>query len=105
MTPRSETVPRWVLLAILIALGANTLASAMTGVTIDLMRSRTEFAQAVRAHDLRILPYYQALAYSVATTAVLAYLWPIFAYFRCDPSQAAPLAVQRRSINAPAVIA
>ncbi|HSP99147.1 MAG TPA: adenylate/guanylate cyclase domain-containing protein, partial [Candidatus Dormibacteraeota bacterium] len=105
MTPRSETVPRWVLLALLIALGANMLASTMTGVTIDLMRSRTAFAQAVRMHDLRILPYYQALAYSVATTVVLAYLWPIFAYFRCDPSQAAPLVVQRRSINAPAVIA
>ena len=105
MTPRSETVPRWILLATLIALGANMLASAMTGVTIDLMRSRTEFALAVRAHDLAILPYYQGLAYALATIAIYAYLWPIFVYFRCDPSQAAPLVVQRRTVNAPAVIA
>lgn len=104
-TPRSETVPRWVLLALLIALGANVLAAAMTGVTIDLMRSRSAFAEAVRAHDLRILPYYQAVAYALATTAVVTYLWPIFVYFRCDPAQAAPPVVQRRSINAPAVIA
>ncbi len=105
MTPRSETVPRWVLLAILIALGANTLASAMTGVTIDLMRSLSPFAQEVRARDLQLLPYYQTLGYVLATTAVLTYLWPVFAYFRCDPAQAAPTVVQRRSINAPAVIA
>ena len=105
MIPRSETVPRWILLATLIALGANMLASAMTGVTIDLMRSRTEFALAVRAHDLAILPYYQGLAYVLATVAIYAYLWPIFVYFRCDPSQAAPLVVQRRTVNAPAVIA
>ena len=102
---RSETVPRWVLLALLIALGANTLASSMTAVTIDLMRSHSAFAQEVRVHDLKLLPYYQTLGYVVATTAILIYLRPLFAYFRCDPSQAAPEVVQRRSINAPAVIA
>lgn len=105
MTPRSETIPRWVLLAIAIALGANTLASAMTRITIDLMRSRTPFAEAVRLQDLQILPYYQTAAYAVATAAVLTYLWPLFIFFRCDPAQAAPLVVQRRSINAPAVVA
>ncbi|MBX3025504.1 adenylate/guanylate cyclase domain-containing protein [bacterium] len=105
MTARSETVPRWTLLAIVIALGANTLASAMTRITIDLMRSRTPFAEAVRLQDLRILPYYQAIAYAVATTAVLAYLWPIFAFFRCDAAQTAPPVVQRRALNAPAVVA
>jgi hypothetical protein len=89
----------------LIALGANYLASAMTGITIDLMRSRSDFAEAVRVNDLRILRYYQPIAYFVATTIVVAYLWPIFTYFRCDPSQAAPPVVQRRSINAPAAIA
>ena len=105
MTPRSETVPRWVLLAMLIALGANYLASAMTGITIDLMRSRSDFAEAVRVNDLRLLHYYQPIAYLAATAIVVAYLWPIFTYFRCDPSQAAPPVVQRRSINAPAAIA
>jgi adenylate cyclase len=105
MTPRRESVPRWLILATLIALGANLLASAMTGVTIDLMRSRTPFALAVRAHDLELLPWYQGVAYPAATVAIYAYLWPIFVYFRCDPAQAAPVVVQRRTVNAPAVIA
>lgn len=104
-TRRSEAVPRWILLATLIALGANLLATAMTGVTIDLMRSRTPFALLVRERDLQILPYYQGLAYTLAIVAIYTYLWPIFVYFRCDPSQAAPASVQRRTVNAPAVIA
>lgn len=52
MTHRRETVPTWVLLGALITLAANVLASAMTGVTVGLMRSMSEFAEAVRAHDL-----------------------------------------------------
>ena len=74
-SPRSETVPRWALLAVLIALGANSLASTMTGVTIDLMRSHSAFAQAVRAHDLRLLQYYQGIGYLLATIAVLTFAY------------------------------
>lgn len=72
MTRPSETVPRWALLALLIALAANGLAAAMTRVTIDLMRSHTPFAEAVRAHDLRLLVYYQPLAFVLAPAVLLA---------------------------------
>src|SRR5262249_34722080 len=61
--------------------------------------------EAVRANDLRILRYYQPLAFTLAPAVLVAYLWPIIRYFRCDPSQAAPPVVQRRSLNGPAVIA
>ena len=105
MTRRPERVPGWLLLVILIALGANLLAGAMTGVTIDLMRSRTPFALAVREHDLSLLPSVQAVGYSAATTAILAYLWPLIAFFRGDPTAPASPRVQRRAINAPVVVA
>ena len=52
MMARREAVPRWVIIGTLIALGANVLASTMTAVTIDLMRSMTDFAEAVRERDL-----------------------------------------------------
>lgn len=104
---RGDPAPAWALLlfVLLIALGANLLASAMTGVTIDLMRSRTPFALAVRAHDLRILPVYQAIGYPAAIAAVLAYLWPLLAHLRGDAAAPAPPIAQRRALNAPAVIA
>lgn len=105
MPPRSERLPGWLLLVLLIALGANLLAGAMTGVTIDLMRSPTAFALAVREHDLRILPFYQAIAYSGAIAVVLGYLSPLLAFYRGDPSLPASPLVQRRAVNAPVVIA
>lgn len=105
MTRPSETVPRWALLALLIALAANGLAAAMTRVTIDLMRSHTPFAEAVRVHDLRLLVYYQPLAFVLAPAVLLAYLWPLFAHLRGESPPVAPPVVQRRAINAPAMIA
>jgi adenylate cyclase len=105
MTARREFIPRWLLAVILIALGANMLAGAMTRVTVDLMASTSEFAKAVRARDLALLPYYQAVVYPAATLAAGAYLWPIIHHFRCDPERAAPLLVQQRTVSAPLVVA
>jgi adenylate cyclase len=102
---RRETVPKWVLLGVVIALSANTLAAAMTEVTIGLMGSLTPFAVAVRAHDLAWLHYYRAIVYPGATLAVALYIWPIIRHFRCDPDQRASPLLQRRTINAPLVVA
>jgi adenylate cyclase len=102
---RSESVPRWVIGAGIIALSANLLATAMTRVTVGLMRSLTPFALAVREHDLAILPYYQAVVYPAATVIIFRYLWPIMRHFRCDPDQPADAVVQRHTVNAPLVVA
>jgi len=102
---RREAVPRWLLLGVLIALGANLLASYMTDRTIDLMSSRTPFAVAVRKRDLGLINYYLAVVYPVATLAVGIYVWPIVRHFRCDPDQPATPLVQRRTVSAPLVVA
>jgi hypothetical protein len=93
-----------VLLGTLGALAANVLASAMTRVTVDLMRSLTPFATAARARDLALLPYYQALVYPAAFVAIAWYVWPVIAFFR-DPDAPRTLLVQRRTVNAPLVVA
>src|SRR5260221_9156226 len=98
---RREAVPRWLLLGTLIAVGATLLASAMTQVPMDLMRSTSAFAETVRQHDLALVWYYQALVYPSAILAVIFYLSPIIRHFRCDPDRPAPPIVQRRTVNAP----
>jgi adenylate cyclase len=100
-----EAVPRWVLIGVAIALAANLLASAMTQVTIGLMGSMTPFAVAVRARDLGWIHYYESIVYPGATLAVALYIWPIIRHFRCDPNQRASALVQRRTVNAPLVVA
>jgi hypothetical protein len=102
---RREAVPAWLILAALIAIGANVLATAMTNVTIGLMGSMTEFAVSVRAHDLALLPYYLGVVYPAATLASGAYLWPIVQYFRHGVAEPASAIVQRRTVNSPLVIA
>ncbi len=102
---RREAVPRWLLLGTLIALGANVLASEMTEVTIDLMRSTSAFATQVRARDLALIPYYYALVYPSALAVVAIYLSPIIVHFRCDPDRPATATVQRRTVNAPLFVA
>ena len=46
----------WFFLLFFVALSANILAGVSTIRTIDLMRSKTEFAERVQAHNVRILP-------------------------------------------------
>jgi adenylate cyclase len=100
-----EVVPLWLILAALLALGANALASAMTLVTVDLMRSLSDFAIAVRRRDLEILSYYQSAAYSSALLVIVWYVWPIVRHFRCDLDARATELVRRRTISAPLVVA
>jgi adenylate cyclase len=102
---RRESVPRWLVAAGLIALAANLLATAMTQVTVGLMRSLTPFAEAVRAHDLEVLRYYQAVVYVGATALIVRYLHPIIRHFRRDADEPATPLVQRHTVNAPLVVA
>jgi adenylate cyclase len=105
MTAR-EAVPRWLVVGALIALGANFLAAGMTNVTIGLMRSRSDFADAVRAYDLSLILFYNLLAYPSAIAAIAWYVWPIVRHFRCDAAaQPADVLVERRTVNAPLVVA
>ncbi len=99
-------LPAWFPLVVLGTLAANVLAGWTTSVTIDLMRGTSEFARTVRAaNDLIVLPYYQLVAYTVASATVVVYLWPILAYFRQGCPEPAPLEVRRRVISAPLVVA
>jgi len=107
MTER-EAVPGWLVVGALIALAANFLAGGMTDVTIGLMRSKSPFADAVRAYDWSLIPLYNAVAYPTATAAIAWYVWPIVRHFRCDATAAAGpagLVVARRTVNAPLVVA
>jgi adenylate cyclase len=102
---RREAIPRWVVLGTLIALAANLLASATTAITVDLMRSKTDFATAVHLRDQELIGYFRFIVYPTALTAVGVYLWPIIRHFRCDPDQSASALVQRRTVSAPVVVA
>ena len=101
-TPRS--FPAWAGLTILITLGAHTLATCTTFVTIELMHGPSEFARRVRAQDLALLPYYLAVAYTVPSAIAVAYLWPLVDYFRRGCPAPAPAGVQRRALSAPFVV-
>ena len=104
-TPRPERVPLWAVVGILIALGVNLLATSITGLTIGLMGDVSEFARTVRAFDLTIVPYYRVLAFLVGAVAILWYLWPVIAHFRCAASETPTPVVERRAIGGPLVVA
>jgi adenylate cyclase len=98
-------VPGWLLLSIGIAIAANLVAGAATTVTVQLMHSVSRFALDVRAHDEAILPLWRCISYPVLTSLTLVYLWPLIAFFRCGRTADPSLAVQRRAVNGPFVIA
>lgn len=105
MKARAEAVPLWVLLGTGIAIGLNLLGTVTTGITIGLMRSMSDFAIEVREHDLRVLVPFRVVAFTTVTSALLVYLWPIIAHFRCGGEAPASDLVRRRTVNAPLVIA
>src|SRR5262245_27796559 len=104
-TARPERIPAWFLLGLLVAFGVNYLATLTTGLTIGLMGDVSEFAQAVRAHDHRIVQYYNPLAFAVCGAAIVWYLWPVIAHFRCTADRRASAVVERRTIGGPLVVA
>lgn len=98
-----DGVPGWLVATLLGAIAANALASWTTRLTIELMSSASEFARASRQHELSLLRFYTPVAFATMTTVALAYLWSIVAALR--RSGPIPVAVQRRVVSAPLVIA
>lgn len=103
-TPTRSGLFGWLVPGAAIVIGANAMASGMTEVTIDLMRSRSAFADAVRAHDLPWVIAYNAIAYPCAFVAVAWYLAPLLRFYRSGAGEASPR-VQLRTVNAPLVVA
>jgi adenylate cyclase len=95
----------WFWLTLGCLLSVNLLAGVTTRLTVDLMRSLSAFAVAVRARDLAILPAYQCAMYLVATTVIALYLWPLIAYFRGGAAGPASVRVQRRVVGGPLFLA
>lgn len=82
----------------------NVIAGVTTRLTIGLMRNVTPFAAAVYAHDGALLPTFRAIAYGTVIPLSLAYLWPLYQYFRAECPQPAPLVIRRRAISFPTVV-
>jgi adenylate cyclase len=97
-------LPAWFLLTILLLLGANLLAGSTTMVTIERMRGVSAFAIQSRAYEMSLLPYWRLIAYGVLTPVIIAYLWPIVAWFRRGCPGDPPATVQRRAVSAPLVV-
>ena len=102
---RPVVVPGWLLLSLVVVIAANLVAGAATAVTVNLMHGVTPFAIAVREHDAALLPLWRCFAYPVLTAVTLIYLWPLIAYFRCGRSVEPSVAVKRRAVNGPFVMA
>ena len=96
---RPITVPGWVILSMVVVVGAHVVAGAATAATISLMRGASEFAQTVRANDLTWLPLWRSIVYPTAIGSCVLYLWPIISFFRCGGETAGtpPPLVQRKN--------
>jgi len=57
---RPTTVPGWVILSLVVVVGAHVVAGAATAATISLMGGASEFAQTVRENDLTWLPLWRS---------------------------------------------
>jgi len=98
-------VPGWLLLSLVLVVGANFVAGSATVVTIDLMRSPSPFAHTVRLNDVAWVPLWRCIVYPVLIAAAVAYLWPLIGFFRCGAGGTPSPRVQRRAISGPFVIA
>jgi adenylate cyclase len=98
---KGSLVPSWALLSMAIVFGANLVAIRMTGVTIELMRSRSPFAMEVRAHDEAWIPMFRIVAFVMPVLVGVVYLIPLATYFRRGCPQPAPATVERRAISGP----
>jgi adenylate cyclase len=102
---RPAAVPGWLVLSVLLGIGANVVAGTATGLTVSLMQGASEFARAVRVNDLAWLPVWRWVVYPTLIAAVLAYLWPLLAFFRRGGEEGPSQLVQRRAVSAPVVVA
>jgi adenylate cyclase len=100
-----QRVPRWLLLAVLISFGVNLLAVTTTGLTIGLMGDVSDFAREVQSYTAPFAQGYRMVAFVGASAAMLWYLWPVIAHFRCAAGDPPTALVARRSIGGPLVVA
>jgi len=102
---RPVLVPGWLLVCLVVVIGANLVAGLVTGVTVHLMQGVTPFALEVRRTDLALLTIWRCVVYPLLTIVSLVYLWPVVAYFRCGAQGHPAPTVQRRAVNAPFALA
>jgi adenylate cyclase len=98
-------VPGWLLLSVVVVIAANLVAGVATRISVGVMQGVSEFALNVEKHDTKFLTVYRCAAYLLLTAVTLLYLWPLVRYFRCGDATEPSLAVQRRAVNGPFVIA
>jgi adenylate cyclase len=98
---KGSAVPGWALLTATLLIGSNVLATLVTRETIELMRSLSDFAVRVHAHDEAWLPRFRVVAFLVPLVIGIAYVRPLLTYFRAGCPQPAPPIVERRTISGP----
>jgi adenylate cyclase len=94
----------WFLAATVAALAAHVIGVVMAQVTTGLMGGISEFAIAVRAHDIEHLRYIRAITFPGTTLAIVAYFWPVLAYSRAGYRGRPSPVVQRRVLSAPLIV-
>lgn len=97
--------PVWVLMSLVATAVVNVVATISTYFTIGLMGNVSAFALEVRAHEYEIMPYFNAIAYTLPTLGLFYYLWPLLSYQRCGGAGGMSEVVQRRAVSFPAVAA
>jgi adenylate cyclase len=102
---RRPVPPFWFWLAFGATYLANRIASFSAEASIELMAHVSDFAEAVRAHNLTYLPVWQMCAYPAIIALLYVYTRPVLAWFAdgCPPGPS--LLVQRRAVSAPLVYA
>src|SRR5262245_12139764 len=98
-------VPGWLVLSVLLTIGANLLAGAATMATIDLMHGTSALADQARPYELSLLPMWRCALYPMLTAASVAYLWPLIRCFDPRTTSSPGPVVRQRAINWPFVIA
>jgi adenylate cyclase len=102
--PRPERIPGWFILTLLASLAIHAGANAVNTLTINLMRSTSDFAVAVSLRDRAIVPYFRGAAFLLVPLLITFFLWPVLRYFRDGATGTPSRLVERRVIDAPIVI-
>lgn len=97
--------PPWFWLSFAVAYFANRVAGLAAAESIELMSRVSDFAEAVRAHGLHFVGYWQGIIYPSVIAAIYWYLKPILSWFEGGCVQPPPELVQQRSLSAPMVYA
>jgi adenylate cyclase len=95
----------WLSVGIAVTLATHIMGIAMSGVTVDLMRGTTDFANVVLEHDRTYYPLFRAITFPGTTLAMLAYAWPLVRHSLAGYPAPVPPLVQRRTLGLPLVVA